>query len=94
MSDKQVSVNSAEWEEAIVEKCQTVFPAVWELALNTEDEELFDKMWKEATKLVVDDVITSLIQKGIMEPAGMMEDGDMTFRLTDSAWDDPNIGRS
>lgn len=87
MSEKQVDVNSADWEEAIVEKCKTNFPDVWDLALNTEDEELFDKMWQQATRLVVDDVITSLISKGIMEPAGMLPDGDMTFRLTQAGWD-------
>lgn len=83
MSDKKnVDINSADWEDAIVEKCHERFPDVWELATTTEDEELFEKMWREATRLVVDDVLTSLIQKGIMEPAGMLADGDMTFKLT------------
>ncbi len=77
-----VDVNSADWEDAICEKAQTQFKDAWDLALETEDEELFEKVWNEATRLVVDDVITSLIDKGFVEPAGMDNTGDMLFGLT------------
>lgn len=77
------NIDSAAWEDAIVEKCQTdprLKPA-WDLALETEDEELFTKVWQEATRFVVDDVLAGLIDQGLVEVAGM-QDGDMTFSLT------------
>lgn len=83
MSEKKVDINSADWEDAIVEKATTVYADAWALALETEDEELFERVWQESTRLVIDDVITSLIEKGYVEVAGMLPDGDMTFMLTD-----------
>lgn len=81
--NKGINVDSSEWEEAVVQKAQEVYKDAWDLALETEDEELFERVWNESLKLVVDDVITSLIEKGMVEVAGMLPDGDMTFMLTD-----------
>lgn len=83
MNDKSINLDSSEWEEAVLEKAQTVYKDAWDLALETEDEELFERVWSESLKLVVDDVIASLIEKGMVEVAGMLPDGDMTFMLTD-----------
>lgn len=81
--NKGVNVDSSEWEEAVVSKAQEVYRDAWDLALETEDEALFERVWNESLKLVVDDVISSLIEKGMVEVAGMLPDGDMTFMLTD-----------
>src|SRR5689334_19467300 len=79
-SDK-MSLDPAAWEDDIAEKARTVFKDAWELALNTEDDELFEKVWQAAARLVVDDVISGLVEKGLMEATGML-DGDMTYGLT------------
>lgn len=84
MSDKRINVESSEWEEAIVDKAKDVFANAWDLALETEDEDLFEKVWNESARLVVDDVIASLITKGLVEVEGMTDGGDMTFGLTPS----------
>lgn len=75
-------MNSSDMEEAIVEKARTVHADAWQLALDTEDEDLFENVWKDSTRLVLDDIITGLIEKGLMEVAGMTEDGDMSFMLS------------
>jgi hypothetical protein len=84
MSDKEVRdfMASSDMEEAIVAKAQEVFLDAWQLAIDTQDEELFNNVWKQATTLVLDDILTSLVQKGLVEPAGMNETGEMTYQLT------------
>lgn len=90
MNDKKVNIDSSEWEESVVAKAQEVYLDAWNLAIETEDEELFEKVWNESLRLVVDDVIASLIEKGMVEVAGMMEDGDMTYMLTPLGRDHSN----
>lgn len=81
-SDVSKFMMSPDMEEAIVEKARTVYKDAWDLALETEDEELFERVWNEATSLVIDDILTSLVEKGLMEVAGMTEDGQMSYCLS------------
>lgn len=73
---------SEDMENAIIEKAREIHPDAFALAIETGDEEVFFKIWQEATRLAIDDILTSLMQKGIVEAAGMTADGDMTFGLT------------
>lgn len=83
MSDKVSDfVNSSDMEQAVVEKAQEVFLDAWDLAVETQDEELFTRVWDESLRLVIDDILASLIEKGLVEAAGMTPDGDMSFCLS------------
>lgn len=82
IENSQLNPNSAAWEDAIVEIAQTRFKDAWDLSLATEDDELFQKVWAESLRIAVDDVIASLIDKGVVEVSAMTESGDMLFGLT------------
>lgn len=84
MSDKDARdfIMSPDMEQAIVSKAQEIFADAWQLAIDTQDEELFNEVWKNATTLVIDDILTGLIEKGLMEVAGMNDNGEMTYQLT------------
>lgn len=70
------------WEEAIVEMAQTRLKEAWHLSLMTEDEDLFEKVWNEAARMVVSETVNGLVEKGLLDIAGVTEDGDLTFQVT------------
>ncbi len=47
---------------------------------NTEFDE---EVWEESRVFLLDEIMTSCILKGALEVAGLNDDGEMTFQVTD-----------
>lgn len=49
-----------------------------------ESDTIFEEeVWEEARVFLLDEIMTSCILKGAIEVAGMNEDGDMTYEITE-----------
>jgi len=75
--------DSEAWLEGVFDTACELFPDAVELAVNTQDEELFLKVLDKANTILVERTVSSLIDKGLVEMAGMNEEGDFTFQLTE-----------
>lgn len=75
--------NYTDHELALIEIAMEKWPDAFELALNTGDSDLFFKLITKANKIYIEQVLSTLIDKGLVEMTGIDETGDFTFSLTE-----------
>lgn len=74
---------SPEWEDELLSTAMEYFPDAMDLAIQTNDEDLFHSTLKAANEILVSKTLSGLIDKGLVEMAGVDDEGEFYFQLTE-----------